>query len=166
MKQFLDERLEEILIVITMALMVLLIFYQVVSRYVFNDSMSWTEELARYIHIWQVWIAASFAVKKGKHIKVEMFKDLLPHLYRRIIDFIALGLWFFVAVTLAYVGSDVILSLMEQGQVSPAMRVPMWWAYLAIPVGGLLMSIRLIQQFIRLWKHPDQEYSSSEGESL
>ncbi|MEC3883993.1 TRAP transporter small permease [Halobacillus sp. HZG1] len=166
MKKFIDERLEEILIVITMALMVLLIFYQVVSRYVFNDSMSWTEELARYVHIWQVWIAASFAVRKGKHIKVEMFKDLLPPLFRKIIDFIALGLWFFVAVTLAYVGSEVILSLIEQGQVSPAMRVPMWWAYLAIPVGGLLMSIRLIQQFIFLIKNPDREYSSSEGEPL
>ncbi len=161
--KFLDRRAEEIFIVITMAIMVVLIFYQVVSRYIFNNSLSWTEEFARYVHIWQIWIAASFAVRQKRHIKVEVVKDMLPKFYRRIVEFLALILWFFLAAVLAVVGTEVVSMLFDRGQTSPAMRIPIWIAYAAVPVGGALMSIRLIQQMVLHFKGNKEEEATKEG---
>ncbi|PSL46990.1 TRAP-type C4-dicarboxylate transport system permease small subunit [Salsuginibacillus halophilus] len=157
--KLLDRRLEEIILVITMVVMVVLIFYQVLSRYVLSNSLSWTEEMARYVHVWQVWIGASFAVRMDKHIKVEMVKDLLPPMYRRIVELIALLLWFFLAVVLAYIGTVVVLDMIGSGQTSPAMRIPMWIGYAAVPVGGILMSLRLVQQIVKHFKKPAEEAS-------
>ncbi|GGK34463.1 hypothetical protein GCM10010965_29290 [Caldalkalibacillus thermarum] len=164
MYKWIDEKLEEVLLVTTMVVMVILIFYQVCSRYFFNYSLSWTEEVARYIHIWQVWLGASFAVKKQRHIRVEIFVKKLPGTFKRVVDITALLLWFFLAMVLAYEGTQVVNHIFERGQLSPAIRMPMWLAYLAVPVGGILMSIRLIQQLVSLFRNKQAIPSEKGGE--
>ena len=57
-----EEKLEEYFLVISMIAMVVIIFLQVVMRYVFNNSLTWSEEIARYIFLWQIWIGVSYAV--------------------------------------------------------------------------------------------------------
>lgn len=155
-KKLLDQKLEEWFLVATMVAMVVLIFTQVITRYVFESSLSWSEELARYIHIWQIWIGASFAIRKKEHIKVEAFKNLLNKQGQKIVDLIALVVWFGLAVFLAVAGTDLVTTILSRGQSSPAMQMPMWAIYTAIPLGGLLMSIRLIQQIYFLFR-PEKE---------
>lgn len=143
---------EEAFLVLTLVLMVLLIFGQVVGRYVFSNAPSWTEETARYIHIFQVWIGASYAVKLREHIRVEAFITRFQGLPRKILETVALLIWFGLAVFLAYFGTELVLQSIENGQVTPAMQVPIWIPFLAIPLGGLGMAIRLIQQLILIWR--------------
>ena len=71
-KKFFDN-FEEYFCVWTMAIMTILVFIQVVMRYVFSNSLSWSEELARFIFLWLSWIGASYAVKERSHFRVEMF---------------------------------------------------------------------------------------------
>lgn len=151
-KRLLDQKLEEWFLVATMVVMVVLIFTQVISRYVFESSISWSEELARYVHIWQIWIGASFAIRKREHIKVEAFKNMFNEKGRKVIDLIAILLWFALSVFLAVAGTELVSTIFSRGQSSPAMQMPMWAIYSAIPLGGLLMSIRLIQQIYFLFK--------------
>ena len=66
---------EEYLLVGSLAFNVVLVFFQVVMRYVFQNSLSWSEELARYIFLWQTWLGASYAVKEHRHLRVEMLAD-------------------------------------------------------------------------------------------
>ena len=70
------DNLEEYFVVATMALMTLLVFVQVIMRYVFSSSLSWSEELARFIFLWVSWVGASYAVKERAHFRVEMFANL------------------------------------------------------------------------------------------
>lgn len=151
-KKLIDGKLEEIFLVATLVAMVVLIFVQVLCRYLFNFSLSWSEELARYIHVWQIWIGASFAVRKQEHIRVEAFRNLFKETARKFIDLVCYLLWFIMAFFLAVYGTDLVMSIATRGQLSPAMQLPMWLPYLSIPLGGLLMSIRLIQQIYLLFK--------------
>lgn len=153
-KELLDEKLEEMFLVGTLAAMVALIFAQVISRYVFESSLSWSEELARYIHVWQIWIGASLAIRKQEHIKVEAFRNLFNERGRKLIDLLACLLWFIMALFLAIYGTDLVMTIFMRGQSSPAMQIPMWIPYLAIPLGGILMTIRLIQQVYFIFKKP------------
>ena len=50
-----DEHLEDILLVTLLSLMSLIIFVQVIMRYLMRNSLSWSEELARYLFIWSIY---------------------------------------------------------------------------------------------------------------
>ncbi|XXM71966.1 TRAP transporter small permease [Lysinibacillus sphaericus] len=147
---------EETILVLTLALMVALIFSQVVGRYVFSSAPSWTEEMARYIHIFQVWIGASYAVKKRQHIRIESFVELFKGTARKVVDTAALLIWFLLALFLAVFGTQLVLASIQNGQVTPAMQLPMWVPFLAIPLGGAGMALRLLQQVVGIWRNTDE----------
>ncbi|MBS4193076.1 TRAP transporter small permease [Bacillus sp. FJAT-49705] len=156
-------RFEEIFLVLTLALMVLLIFGQVIGRYVFQSAPSWTEELARYIHIFQVWIGASYAVKLRQHIRVEAFITRLHGTPRKILEGLGVLIWFFISLFLAVYGTKLVLVSLHHGQITPALQIPIWIPFLAIPLGGTGMAIRLIQQLGEIWKG---NYEKPESEEI
>lgn len=69
--KFLDglESVEKVFLVVTAAIMVIVIAYQVVLRYVFNASNAWSEELARYLFIYDVFIGSAIALRKNSHCR-------------------------------------------------------------------------------------------------
>ena len=79
MKKFLQkyDKFEEYLLIGTLVFNVLLIFSQILMRTIFNYSLSWTEELSRYIFIWQTWLGTSIALKYKQHIRVEILINFL-----------------------------------------------------------------------------------------
>ncbi|RYG73184.1 TRAP transporter small permease [Lentibacillus lipolyticus] len=157
-------KFEEIFLITSLALMVALIFGQVVGRYVFESAPSWTEEAARYIHVLQVWVGAGYAVKLREHIKIESFINIIHGPIRKILDMFAVLIWFSLALFLALFGTILVWDSIRYGQVSPAVQIPIWVPYLAIPLGGLSMTIRLIQQLIEIYK-TDYSKENSGGES-
>ena len=69
--KWLDANLEKYCCVVLMSVMTVIIFVQVVARYVFQNSLSWSEELARYIFIWLVYLGISYGCQMRKHIKID-----------------------------------------------------------------------------------------------
>ena len=65
-------KFEEIVLVSSLVLNVIIIFMQVIMRYFFNTSLTWSEELSRYIFIWQVWLGSSIAFVDNQHIRVDL----------------------------------------------------------------------------------------------
>lgn len=145
-------RIEEGFLIATLVLMVALIFGQVIGRYIFQNAPSWTEEAARYIHIFQVWIGAGYAVKLREHIKVSAFIDLFHGMTRKVLDMVALIVWFLMVLLVAIFGTELVMTTLQYGQVAPATQIPFWLPYLAIPLGALSMMIRLILQMIEIIK--------------
>ena len=76
--KWLDDNIELYICVFLMSFMTLLVFVQVVMRYVFNNSLSWSEELARYTFIWLIYIGISYGCKLRKHIKIDAALYLFP----------------------------------------------------------------------------------------
>lgn len=145
-------KIEEILLVITMILILFLIFIQALFRYFFGSGLIWGEELARYLHVAQVWIGGSLAIKKGGHIRVTFVRDLFNKTGRKILDLLSTFLFFSFMVFIAIKGTDYILQLVSSGQRSPSMGISMWIPYTVVPLGGFLMAVRLVQQFISILK--------------
>ena len=150
-RKFLDN-FEEYFVVWTMAIMTALVFCQVVMRYVFSNSLSWSEELARYIFMWLSWIGASYAVKERSHFRVEMFANLLKGTHRKKFELAVLVDWFVFALVMAWLGTQLMLFLMETGQISAAMEIPMSWVYASVPAGCGLMAIRLVVEIVKILK--------------
>jgi len=152
--KIIDEKLEEYFLVVTMAAMVLIIFLQIIMRYVFNNSLTWSEEITRYIFLWQIWVGVSFAVKSSKHIRVDIIKDFLSAKGKVIIEMVATVIWLAFGVFLFYRAGIVTSKVYTSGQLAPATQIPMWIPYLSVFVGSGLMIFRLLQKIFYDTKTP------------
>lgn len=144
--KFLDENLEKMLCVVFLALMSIIIVLQVFFRYVLNNSLSWSEELARYLFIWMIYIGISYGVKLDKHICVDAVYTFMPKGIKRGYAIVAYILFLIFAVSIIYYGILVVGMQITSGQVSPAMGLPMQYVYVAPVVGMALTVIRLVQK--------------------
>lgn len=141
-------RTEEIVLVTLLATTVILIFTQVIMRYVFNSSLSWTEELARYMFIWESWLGISLGARMGKHIRIEILINKLKGNAFIVVMTIADILTLVILGFLIYYGvelTDKVFGLMNK---SSALRIPMGFVYLALPVSCTLMVVRTVTDLI------------------
>ena len=141
----LDERLEEFLLIPSFVVSVTIIFAQVVMRYLFGSSISWSEELARYLFVWQIWIGASYAVKQSRHIRVEFIRNFFSEKGKIRLEYFVLAVWIGFCVLMVALSVPLAQWMIRRGQLSPAMQVPMGYVYLCVPVGFSLMLFRLLQ---------------------
>lgn len=166
---WLDQHLEEYLLIVLMGIMLTAISLQVFMRYVMENSLMWSEEVARYTFIWLVYIAISYGVKQQRHISVDALQLVLKQRGKHVLAIIANGFFLLFALLMLVYGTKNAVALLTYGQSTPATQIPMGLVYLAAPVGMGLTAIRLIQQLIYLFQHPDKvetslEASINEGE--
>ena len=147
--KFLDEHAEEYIVVVCLGVMSVLIFVQVVMRYVFNDSLHWSEELSRYLLIWMVNIGISYAVKQKCHVRLTVLDPFLSPSAKRVFDIVSSLLVLAFAGTVMYLGYLVMEFNMKMGQMSQAMEfLPVWIVYAAVPLGFCLTCFRTIQNMM------------------
>jgi len=140
-----DKHLEEFLLVPLFSVMVFVIGAQVFMRKVLNDSLSWSEELARYCFIWLVFIGISYAVKKQRHIRITALFDKLNDKVQIVLSFIVTFVFIVFALIVVYFGYEIADKILSSNQISPSLRIPMGLVYMAAPIGMLLTVIRLLQ---------------------
>ena len=143
--QWLDENLEEVLLVIALAAMAVIMGIQVIARYIFGASLSWSEELTRYIFIWAGFLSVSYCTKKCISIKIEQFVAMFPKRGNHTFELIV----FLYLIPFAW---KYLLSAIANGQTSPAMGIPMYYVQAAPLVGFILSAIRVFQRWIIEWK--------------
>jgi TRAP-type C4-dicarboxylate transport system permease small subunit len=119
-------------------LMALVVVIQVVSRYLLNHSLFWSEELARYILVWLTFLGASAAYYRKAHPGIDLLSSRMGPRLCRLNGIIVhlISLCFFLVMIYYGVG----FSLFVRTQTSPALSLPMWMIFAIIPVSGLLLS--------------------------
>jgi len=131
------EFVEEGLIGLVLITMLTTILAQVFARYVADYPLSWTEELARYLFVWLVFLGASQAMRRGEHIAVGLIIDALPSGARRVVSLvIQLMIAAFLAVMIVQ-GFRVVTTVAPLPSI--ALKVSMAAVYLAVPVAGIAM---------------------------
>ena len=81
----LEKRLEEVIAGIGVVVMTIMVFFQVVMRYVFSLPTSWSDEIAQYCMLWSVYLSVSWAVRERAHIRVMNFINLFPQAIKNVI---------------------------------------------------------------------------------
>ena len=127
-----------------MVVMTAVVFLQVVMRYVFASSLSYSEELSRYIFLWISWVGASFAVKESAHFRVEMFVNIFKGNTRKLFELFIIFAWFLLCLFMAWYGTKLTMFLIETDQTSSAMEIHMYIPYASVPVGCAMMCVRLV----------------------
>ena len=153
-----------VLVVACFAYMTLAVLAQVFGRYVFNYSISWTEETARYAQIWVVLMGAGIAMRRGLHVAVDALVALLPLGWARAFSvLIAMGALWFLGVVVY--GSFPLIELGWLFETSPVLQLPMWIIYLSLPLGAVYFALELVARVVERWDRPFGVIASGEGGS-
>lgn len=157
--------IEEILGAVLMMGMVIILFIQVIARFGFSSSLSWSEELARYMFIWMIYLCLGSVTLRGEHIVIDVVILRMKPRMRRVFRTIALIIAFALNMMVLWVAADIAIILQQLGQTSAALSLPMWLVYGALPVGMLIAALRTVQAIVCLWRE-DAENLDAEHSAL
>lgn len=143
---FLLDRIEKCSIILLTLIMVFLVSLQVLNRFILHLAMPWTEETARYVFIWLVFLSASYATHKKAHIGVEIVVNKLSNKWKKTFLFMMHIACLAFSLMLVLGGIRIVWMQNEMSQLSPAMGIPMYLPYLALPIGGVFMFVRFLYQ--------------------
>jgi TRAP-type C4-dicarboxylate transport system, small permease component len=126
----------------------IMVFVQVIFRYVLEDSLSWSEELLRYVLIWSVFLSTGYVLARGEHTCLDIGLATLAPKLRYHLECISVTLMFFFGGLLLRYG----ITYAQYGsrQKSSALQIPMSWIYIAIPIGGALIMYYCIIMYIKI----------------
>ena len=150
MKRLFDtlDKIENITLVWTILGLAFIGFVQVITRYVFNYSFTWFEELGRYLGVFVAFLGASMGVKTGSHFAMDLMVSHLKHPWQqltRAMTAVLSGLFFF---TVTWYSWKLVLRMYGYETTSPTMEIPMYIAYLPIPVFSGFIGVRFMIEAI------------------
>jgi TRAP-type C4-dicarboxylate transport system permease small subunit len=135
--------------------MTLLIAVQVFLRYIMNASLSWSEELARYMFIWLIYLGISYGAMIMRHIRIEAALGVFPKKWRPYVVILGDVLFLVFSVYVCYVSCQTVMRQITIGQTSPGLGLQMWVVYAAPCVGFAFTAIRQIQTIVYRYQHLD-----------
>ncbi|MFV0561079.1 MAG: TRAP transporter small permease [Enterococcus sp.] len=137
MRKLLDTLLKSVAAVL-LAVMVLIVLWQVFARAVLNNPNTITEELVRFLLIWFAMISSAYVVGQKAHLAVTILSEKLSDKNNAILEVIVQLLFIvFASIIMVYGGFNAVNLTM--GQISPSLAIPMGYVYLSIPVSGILI---------------------------
>jgi TRAP-T family tripartite ATP-independent periplasmic transporter, membrane protein len=153
----LNEYLEEVILVILLVCMIFILGLQIVLRYVFKNSLSWSEELVRYMFVWSTFIGIPYCIKNNTSIRVNQFKTAMPINVQNILSYVDKFIMFILFLIMAVFSIDIVNSSFASGQSSAAMGIPYWLIQISVPIGSVLSLIRIVQNVMAINKESKKE---------
>ena len=142
-------RLESVMLALGVILMATNTVSNVIGRFVFQNSLFFSEELNRLLIVMITFSGISYAARQGRHIRMSaIFDKMMPPARKVMMIAIAL-ITALVMLSLAYFSVSYILTVAKSGRVLPALQIPVYWIYLWVPVGLLLTGIQYVLTAIK-----------------
>lgn len=130
----------------------IVLFVNVVLRYFFHSATQWAEEAIRYAIVWVTFVGGSICARKGSHVGIDIFAQAMPPFGKKLVlcaGQVAAGV-FMAACT--YLGWRIFMMVVQTGQKSAAMLMPMSIVYFSMPLGFALTTVQSFAAAVRLWR--------------
>ena len=143
-------RIEEGVLAFSLLAIAVLTFVEAVLRYTISYTFTWFGELANYSMIFCTYLGASIGVKYGTHFSMEALTEYCPDRVSHLLKVAAYSISGAMALVFVYYGTGHLFSLRAHGVKSPAMQLPMYIAYIPIPLFSISLALRF---FSVAWRH-------------
>lgn len=141
-------RLIDLALIVSGTLIVVLMFGNVISRFVFNFDVAWSTELTGFLMIWATFLGGAAATQRGVHMRVSEFVHLARGATRRIIELVICLAVAAILLQLTWFGYKLARGNMDQ--LSTVLYYPIGLQYAALPVGSLLALVYVMRDMVRL----------------
>ncbi|MBQ8664014.1 MAG: TRAP transporter small permease [Eubacterium sp.] len=142
--KFLDKltKVLKAVLIAMLAVMVLIMFYQVIMRYVFSSAKPWAEELTLYISIFMIMLALGIASRNDSHLQV----DFLTRMYKPRMRCFMTAFWSVVSIIVMALFAYFSISLMGHATArSVTLPITMAQVYTAFPIGAVILILYSIE---------------------
>ena len=138
-------RLGAVLAEISIVMLLLLVFNEVIARYVLNKPTLYSVELSEYLLIFVAFIAAGWVLQEDKHVRMNTFINLMPEKVKGVLDIITSVFVLLFCIILVWQGAKSSIMALRGGYHSSSLlNVPLWIPYAIIPTGALLLGLQMI----------------------
>lgn len=139
----------------------LMLFFEVVARYVFNAPTIWTQDVAVACQVWFTYLGMAYVLRQRQLIRITAVAALAGPTGRKVLEgFSLLVIAAFSAVAVVF-GWDMVADSIQLGRRQPTMlEMPNWIAELPVVLGFLLLGIQAVADLIRLPFRPAPEFGS------
>ncbi len=156
----------DILVSVTaLAILVFVVSVQVFCRYVLQNSLDWTEELARYLLIWSVLFGCSYAMKEDAHLEMSVLRSMTGPRTKKVIHVFSCLMCLVFCIIMINAGMESIENIRWSEQTTPAMQIPAWIIWMAMPLGFALMGIHAVLRMITIMRAPLDPVSLNEDQA-
>ncbi|MCH5277960.1 MAG: TRAP transporter small permease [Desulfovibrionaceae bacterium] len=143
------------LTIVCIALMLIIVFAQVITRYCFNYTPVFGEELSRYLFVWTVFLSLPLLARVGGHMAIETLTNRLKGARLKVCRIIADIFSLIFLAIMVWNGCKMVM--LAHFQTSPAMMLPMSYVYCVIPFGCFVMLLYTIENLMGLLRTPADE---------
>lgn len=153
MKKIIDFifKIERWLCAYLIAQIMIVMFVATVGRYTQWYALSWSEELTRYTMVWLVFIGSGIGCYLGLHFNVDILVEKLNATGKKICLILRMIVIYAFCIFTTYQGVFVVKRQIAGGQLSAALKIPMWFMYSAVPIGCILILLHYTGYAKVLW---------------
>jgi TRAP-type C4-dicarboxylate transport system permease small subunit len=147
--KWLDKNFEVALLSVALIVMVSTMSVQIFARKILGTSLSWPEELNRYLFIWSGFLSVSLTIHNNTVMKMDIIANLLQ---KRLLNYVYFFANLLMIIFFLYVSKVAMNVFVGMGQMSATLNISMKWVYFSAILGFLLTVMRLVQNNILIVK--------------
>nr|WP_325194007.1 TRAP transporter small permease [uncultured Oscillibacter sp.] len=149
--------IEEIICVLCTIVMTVLVFANVISRYLLHSSLSFSEEITTYLFVLLSMMGTAIAAKRRAHLGLSIITDAVGPKAHKALMVIGFGIATVFSAALFYYGILMVVNQYNLGMQTSAMQWPEWIYATFIPFGAFFITIRFAQALAQELKAPSEE---------
>lgn len=146
--------IEEGLAAIALIVMTVITFVNVIARYLFSASLSFSDEVTTYLFVLLSLLGTAIAAKRRAHLGLTILTDIVNPKVRKVLLLIGYGIAVIFSAAIYYYGILMVKNQILLGQTTPAMQWPEWIYGSFVPFGVFFVVIRFFQAFVEEAKKP------------
>ena len=142
------DKILEVLGIICLAIMTVMIVYQVVARYVFNSPSAISEALAQFLFVWMIMFGSAYVYGSKEHLTIDLLKDKFPPKMNMVVEIITnICLFAFILLVCVKGGYDYTMSQVKR--IDPSLHISMATLYFSVPFTGVITLYYAIYNIVR-----------------
>jgi TRAP-type C4-dicarboxylate transport system permease small subunit len=148
-------RFEAFVLALGVLLMAVNSIANVLGRFVFAQSIYFSEELNQFLIVLVTFVGIGYAARKGRHIRMSAIYDQLGDRGRKVLMIIIAATTALVMFALAWFSYDYVARLAQLGKVTPSLQVPLYLTYLWVPIGFVITGIQYLLTVVQNLRSDD-----------
>lgn len=136
--------LEDLFLALTTGLLAVLLFANVLLRYVFRSPFAWMEEGVVMVFVWLVFVGVAAAFRSHQHLRIDVLVRFLDARWAAVVGSLAVVVTFVILGLLVKLGYD--YAMFVAGNRTPVLRISAAWVYVGLPIGMALSLVHVLRQ--------------------
>ncbi len=153
------EKIEKFVACVAVSIMAVLVFVNVIARYVFGDSLAVSDELSTYLFVLMSFMGTAIAARRKAHLGLSIVTDRVSPRARMIINEVMYAISALFCLLIVIFGVQMVISQYQMGQETATMQWPEWIYGSFVPIGAAFAMLAFLQTMVQMYK----DYQAEEG---